>query len=111
MLLTTAIVDYPVGTDSAAKLEAKCLTHALLGDAVERMGQGGWLAVTLQFLRGVLGDEFALLVPVVSVVGTLDLLAADCQLTSRSATVEHSLFTNCIAHPPVIYATVATEYL
>ncbi|XP_074638002.1 uncharacterized protein LOC141896614 [Acropora palmata] len=34
-------VDYPVGTDSSAKLEAKCLARASLGDAVERMGPGG----------------------------------------------------------------------
>ena len=67
--------------------------------------------VTLQFLRDVLGDEFALPVPVVSVVGTLDLLVADGQLTSLSETVEHSLFTSCVAHPPVIYVTAATEYL
>ena len=64
--------------------------------------------VTLQFLRDVLGDEFALPVPL---VGTLDLLVADGQLTSLSETVEHSLFTNCIAHPPVIYAIVVKEYL
>ena len=69
------------------------------------------MVATLQFLRDVLGDEFALPVPVVPVVGTLDLLVVDGQLTSLSATVEHSLFTNCVAHPLAIYVTVATEYL
>ena len=63
---------------------------------------------TLQFLRELLGDEFALPVPV---VGFIDLLVADGQLTSPCATVEHSLFTNCVAHAPAIYVTVAMEYL
>ena len=41
MPVASAIVDYPVGTDLSAKLEAKCLTRAFLGDAVELMGPGG----------------------------------------------------------------------
>ena len=63
---------------------------------------------TLQFLRELLGDEFALAIPV---VGCLDLLVANLQLTSLCATVEHSLFTNCVQSLAVIYVTVAMEYL
>ena len=63
---------------------------------------------TLQFLRELLGDEFALPIPV---VGCLDLLVAHLQLTSLCATVEHSLFTNWVPSLAVIYVTVATEYL
>ena len=66
------------------------------------------MVATLQFQRDVLADEFAL---PVSAVGTFDPLVVDGQLSSLSATVGHSLFTNCVAHPPVIYVIVATEYL
>ena len=67
------------------------------------------MVATLQFLRELLGDEFALPVPVVGSIE--DPLVADGQLTSPCATVERSLFTNCVAHPPAIYVTVAMEYL
>ena len=66
------------------------------------------MVATLQFLRELFGDEFAL--PIPAVVGTIDLVA-DGQLTSPCATVEHSLFTNCVAHAPAIYVTAAMEYL
>ena len=69
------------------------------------------MVATLQFLRELLGNEFALPVPVVGFIDLLDLLVADGQLTSPCATVEHSLFTNWVAHPPAIYVTVAMEYL
>ena len=63
---------------------------------------------TLQFLRELLGDEFAL--PTL-VVCFSNLLVANLQLTSLCETVEHSLFTNCVQSLAVIYGTVATEYL
>ena len=101
VFLFSAMTRYLAGTDSVEKLQVKWLSLVSTCIIVVQRRQAGLMEPIRPWLMG--------LFSVKCVLGTLA-AAVIIQLTSASATVEGSAFTDLSPHLIVIYATVAMDY-